>query len=224
MGKHMSDICKAHLHCACKNVEHETRRIVITGGPGAGKTAVLEIARKNFCEHIAILPEAASILFGGGFPRGESFPMKKASQRAIFHIQRELEQIIEDEKKSAITLCDRGTIDGLAYWPDSEAQFWKDVGTSKEKELARYAAVIHMRSPSLDKGYNHQNPIRTETALEATAADLKIEHAWDGHPHRYFVASENDFLSKVALAIKLIKKHLPECCQSHEIEELKKQE
>jgi len=38
--------------------------VVLTGGPGAGKTAFLEIARRNFCEHIAVLPEAASIVFG----------------------------------------------------------------------------------------------------------------------------------------------------------------
>ncbi|MBY0518158.1 MAG: ATP-binding protein [Bacteriovoracaceae bacterium] len=216
----MTDNCISHTHCDCRNFTHETKRVVITGGPGAGKTAVLEIARKNFCEHIAILPEAASILFGGGFPRGESFSMRKASQRAIFHIQRELEQMVEDEKKSAITLCDRGTIDGLAYWPDSEENFWKEIGTTKVQELSRYAVVIHLRSPPLEKGYNHQNPIRTETASEANVADLKIEKAWDGHPKRYFVESSGEFFEKLAKAIELIKSELPECCKSHKVKEL----
>lgn len=195
---------------------------MITGGPGAGKTAVLEIASKNFCEHISILPEAASILFGGGFPRGEGLPKKKASQRAIFHIQHELEQLVEDEKKSAITLCDRGTIDGLAYWPLTEELFWKEVGSTKEKELLRYDAVIHMRTPPAEQGYNFQNPVRVESAVQAALVDKKIEEAWKDHPHRYFVTSENDFLEKVLIAINLIKEHLPDCCKHHEIKELKK--
>ena len=34
-------------------------RIVLTGGPGGGKTAVLEVVRRHFCEHVVVLPEAA---------------------------------------------------------------------------------------------------------------------------------------------------------------------
>jgi predicted ATPase len=56
--------------------------VVLTGGPGAGKTALLEIARRNFCEHIAVLPEAVSIVFGGGFWRKETAPARRAAQRA----------------------------------------------------------------------------------------------------------------------------------------------
>ena len=54
--------------CECQ-APHERRRIVLTGGPGAGKTAVLEMIRQSFFSHVTVLPEAASIKFGGGFPR-----------------------------------------------------------------------------------------------------------------------------------------------------------
>jgi uncharacterized protein (DUF2249 family) len=50
---------------------HLRRRIVLTGGPGAGKTAVLELFRAAVCEHVNVLPEAAGIVFGGGFPRDD---------------------------------------------------------------------------------------------------------------------------------------------------------
>lgn len=208
-------------HCECKKVNHECKRIVLTGGPGAGKTAILEIARKNFCEHISILPEAASIIFGGGFWRRESMAAKKAAQRAIFFVQRELEQLVEDEKVSAIALCDRGTIDGLAYWPDKEALFWNELGTSKEREFARYAAVIHLRTPPLEQGYNFQNPIRIESAIQAAEIDEKIAQAWSGHPRRFFIESHDEFLKKVAQAVSLIKNELPDCCKKHEVTELK---
>ena len=45
------------------------KRIVITGGPGAGKTAILELARRDLCAHVEVLPESARIVFSGGFPR-----------------------------------------------------------------------------------------------------------------------------------------------------------
>lgn len=215
------DACSSLMNCSCTKVNHNCKRVVITGGPGAGKTALLEIARKNFCEHISILPESASILFGGGFWRHNSLPAKKAAQRAIFHIQRELEQMVEDEKKAAIALCDRGTLDGFAYWPDDKELFWKEVDSTKALELSRYAAVIHLRTPPLEQGYNNQNPVRIETALQAAEIDERIADAWKDHPQRFFVTSENDFMEKVAIAMKLIKDQVPECCKSHAIKELR---
>lgn len=72
----------------------------------------------SFCKHIAILPESASIIFGGGFLRKQSVPARKGAQRAIFHVQKELNQVIVEEEHSfLIPLCDRGTLDRLAYWP-----------------------------------------------------------------------------------------------------------
>ncbi len=31
--------------------------MVLTGGPGAGKTAILELVRRTLCPHVALLPE-----------------------------------------------------------------------------------------------------------------------------------------------------------------------
>lgn len=68
--------------CECRNV-HDRRRVVLTGGPGAGKTAVLEMIRQSFCSHVKVLPEAASVVFGGGFPREDDPDCRRAAQRAI---------------------------------------------------------------------------------------------------------------------------------------------
>jgi nucleoside-triphosphatase THEP1 len=43
------------------------RRVVLTGGPGGGKTAVLELVQRTLCEHVKVLPEAAGMVFRGGF-------------------------------------------------------------------------------------------------------------------------------------------------------------
>ena len=209
--------------CKCKTGIHASKLVALTGGPGAGKTAVLEVARKSFCEHIVILPEAASILFGGGFWRRETLPGKKASQRAIFHIQREQERMVEEEKRAAIVLCDRGTLDGLAYWPDTETAFWGDIEKDRQSEILRYTAVIHLRTPAVDQGYNLSNPVRIESASQAFAVDERIFKAWEGHPNRVVIESTNDFLEKAAKAMEAIQKWLPSCCLSHPIRGLERE-
>jgi predicted ATPase len=204
--------------CQCKMETHSCKFVVVTGGPGAGKTAVLELLRKSMCEHVAILPEAASIIYGGGFLRHDSIIGRLGAQRAILHVQRELEQIILGEGKSAVALCDRGTVDGLAYWPGSEEDFWKVLGTSREHEFQHYSAVIHLRSPTMNLGYNHSNPVRTESAGQALEIDERILNAWSAHPRRFIVESTTDFLTKAAKAVELIRKELPECCRGHRVE------
>ena len=211
--------CESNISCECSLVEHRPKLVVLTGGPGAGKTAVLELARRGFCQHILVLPESASIVFGGGFPRSESIEGKKGSQRAIFHVQNELESVAIGERKAAVVLCDRGTIDGLAYWPGQEEEYWRETGSSRAREMAKYAAVFHLRTPGVSGGYNRRNPIRIESADEAVLMDQRIAEAWSGHPNRHFVESAESFLAKAACAIELIRGELPECCRTHSVPE-----
>lgn len=202
--------------CPCQQIAHTGKRVVLTGGPGAGKTAVLEVVRRTFCEHVVVLPESASIVFGGGFPRKPTECGRRAAQRAIFHVQVELERLSEDPeagKSSAVTLCDRGTIDGVAYWPGAPETFWSALSTSLEAQILRYAAVIHLRTPSLDGGYNLRNPVRIESAREAADIDARIEQAWSTHPRRFFVDASDDFLVKTARALALIEAEIPPCCR-----------
>lgn len=198
--------------CECSG-PHRAHRIVLTGGPGAGKTAVLELMRRHFCRHVDVLPEAASILFLGGFRRGQTLQGKAATQRAIFHVQRELEVIAQAEAEDAIVICDRGTVDGFAYWP-GPGDFFEAMGVRREEELARYDAVVHLRVPPLANGYTRAtNPARIETAAEAVAIDGRIVAAWEGHPRRYVVESREDFMHKALAAIEIVKRELPPCCR-----------
>jgi predicted ATPase len=188
---------------------------VITGGPGAGKTAVLELARQVLCPHVAILPEAASIVFGGGFPRESSEAGARAAQRAIFHVQRELETVA-DIASPAIVLCDRGTVDGTVYWR-GVSDLFTDVGTAMEAELARYDLVIHMRSPGRTRGYNHLNPLRIETAEAAREIDSRILDAWGSHPRRIVIDAHRKFIDKAAHVLDAIRAELPACCVTHPV-------
>lgn len=196
--------------CPCLS-RHEPKRIVLTGGPGAGKTAVLELVRQSSCEHVKVLPESAGIVFGGGFPRDGRLAARGAAQRAIFFVQRELEATVAGEN-AAIVLCDRGTLDGLAYWPGPD-DFLASVGSSLEEQLRRYHAVIHLRTPTGDGGYNLRNPLRIEAAPEASEIDARIALAWERHPRRYVVEAEADFLTKAQRALEILRQEMPECCR-----------
>ena len=199
--------------CECAEA-HERRRVVLTGGPGAGKTAVLELIRQSFCEHVKVLPEAAGVIYGGGFPREDDPECRRAAQRAIFYVQRELENA-GDSHNPTIVLCDRGTLDGLAYWPGSVDEFWASVGSTIAEQLARYDAVIHLRTPAPEYGYNKQNPLRTESAAVAAEIDGRILQAWQAHPHRFVIESTSQFLDKAAKALEILRAEMPDCCKTH---------
>jgi len=196
--------------CSCTN-RHTPQRVVLTGGPGAGKTAILEFMRLAFCRHVVILPEAAGVLFSGGFPRNHSPIRRMAAQRAIFHVQRQLEESTAEDN-AAVLVCDRGTPDGAAYWP-GPGSLWDAVGTTHEAELGRYDSVIHLRTPSDDNGYNFRNPLRTESATEAMEIDRRIGTAWSGHPGYVEIPAAEDFLVKARQALELLREQVPECCR-----------
>lgn len=203
-------------NCECEKTSHNPKFIVLTGGPGAGKTAVLEMVKKYFCSHVKVLPEAASILFGGGFLREDTLVAKKSAQKLIYQIQKELELIVADEKCAGLILCDRGSIDGLAYWPDKEELFWETVGSDLRTEMAVYEKVIHLRTPDLSQGYNKQNPIRLESNLEAKKIDERLLEIWSGHPNRIIIESTDNFMEKLSQAFQEIKKEVPTCCLGKE--------
>ncbi len=202
--------------CSCKSGQHKPKLIVLTGGPGAGKTAILELARREFCEHVGVLPESAGIVFGGGFWRIKTDSARKAAQRAIFNVQKETESIVRSDSRWALGLCDRGSLDGLAYWPETEESYWRELKTSLKAEYENYEAVVHLRTPSTEMGYNQKNHLRIETAQEALEIDRRIASVWKEHPRYEQVSSAAHFLDKAKFAIELVRSHIPACCSGGE--------
>ena len=129
-------------------------------------------------------------------------------------MQRELE-LAADAQNLAIVFCDRGTVDGTAYWPGPD-DFWAALGTTLDEQLRRYDAVIHLRTPALGQGYNHHNPLRLESVAQAAEIDGRLASVWTRHPRRFEVASTADFLDKAGRVLEILRDEVPGCCRQHD--------
>lgn len=173
-------------------------RVVLTGGPGGGKTTAADLYRREIGEGVVIVPEAATLLYLGGFPRHGEAEVMKATQRAIYHVQKNLEDAHYANYRHRVLLCDRGTVDGAAYWPDDPAAFFDHMGTSLETELARYDAVIFFETAAVGGiSIEGGNPTRTESLAAAAELDQKLRGLWSQHPNFVFVPHNPSFMRKV---------------------------
>lgn len=187
-------------------------KIVLTGGPGGGKTTALDLFRRELTDKICVVPEAASILFKGGLPRSDNFEVIKCTQKAIFDLQRSLEQIQATVCPDRVLICDRGTLDGVAYWPNGEDEFFSMMNTNIKDELERYDAVIFFETAaSHSSDITSNNPVRIENKIQSIALDQKLRDIWSKHPNFHYVASSESFVKKIMFGIMTIenvmKKH-----------------
>lgn len=184
-------------------------RIVVTGGPGGGKTTAADLFRREIGSRIVVVPETATLLFAGGFPRpspDNHHDAIKSAQKAIFHTQRGLEDLHAAEYPDRLLICDRGTLDGGAYWPDGADDYFASVGSTRDDELARYDAVLFFETAALGgHGFESENRFRTESQDEAVDLDARLRALWSAHPRFVVVPHEVSFFEKMAVALGELK-------------------
>lgn len=168
----------AHDRRAQPAVPHRPHR-----RPRRGKTTAADLFRREIGEAVVIVRESATLLFSGGFPREDTPFARRAIQQAIYHVQRNLEDVQTARYPDRILLCDRGTIDGAAYWPGRAEDFFTAVGSTYEAELARYDAVLFFESAAVGGiGIENGNPARVESIAEAARLDGVMRGLWQPHP------------------------------------------
>jgi predicted ATPase len=180
-------------------------RVVLTGGPGGGKTTAADLFRREIGNKVIVVPEAATLLFSGGFPRPDRSAAQRSAQSAIYQVQRSLEDIQSAQYPDRILLCDRGTVDGGAYWPDGAADFFESVDSSQADELRRYDAVIFFETAALGgHGFESENRYRTESQQQAIDLDARLRALWSPHPHFTIIPHASSFFRKMTIGLGIL--------------------
>lgn len=178
-------------------------KIVVTGGPSGGKTTLIDALKKEFGNKVDVVPETASILYRGGFPRNKTAKGLIHTQRAIYMTQKELEAIVLETTTAELVVCDRGSLDGIAYWPATDQDFFESLDTDQNSELNRYDWVLHLDTAGPEY-YDTSNSIRTESYLEAKLLNEKTRSAWSGHKQRLVISDSRDFFKKMSQAMQAV--------------------
>lgn len=187
------------------NVGDRVSKIVLTGGPGGGKTTAADLFRREIGESVVVVPESATTLFAGGFPRVDHDDVQRSIQRAVFEVQRSSEEIHGELYPERVLLCDRGTVDGAAYWPDGADGFFEAMGTTREAELSRYDVVLFFETAAVgDIAFEGGNRYRTEDNRGAVQLDRRLRALWSAHPGYNFIAHEASFLAKITAALAIL--------------------
>lgn len=181
----------------------ERLKVVLTGGPGGGKTALIEELAHDpaWAGRVAALPEAIFCMRHVGIS-----PRDKLFQRVMVHLQMALEDglaLALGSDDPRVILCHRGTLDPLAYWLDRgwpEDEFFAFTGTTLEDHYRRYAAVIHLVTAAdgaLEAYKRWPESHCPETPEEAIQIDRLLQQAWGSHPNYFRIDNEGrDWQSK----------------------------
>lgn len=170
--------------------------IAVTGGPGGGKSILIEelLHDPAWSGRIAVLPEAISLIRQIGVS-----PREQLFQRVMVHLQMALEDGLEralGDSHPRTILCHRGSLDPLAYWLDRDwslEAFFAFTGTSLEEHYRRYTAVIHLVTAADGASAHYTRwpqAHRPEEVEDAIRIDQLLHHAWRGHPAYYRLDNE----------------------------------
>lgn len=201
-------------------MEKKISKIVITGGPCAGKTTGMSYIQNAFSKRgykVLFVNEAATELINSGL---QPWTFSEVDyQTAQAHMQISKEAVYENAAKNSdyekvLIVCDRGVLDGKAF--SNKETFRKVVESTGKTEIQLrdgYDAVFHMvtAAKGAEKFYTlENNSARTETPEQARFLDDKLIDVWTGHPYLKIIGNEGDFEYKMKNLIDEISKYLGE--------------
>jgi len=197
-------------------------KIVLTGGPCAGKTTAMTTISDRLRERgyrVYNVPECATLVANGG----GLINITKMTLEENIRFQSVLSQYIMDQEdrfvdiamlggdSPAVVLCDRGVMDNRAYINEEAWQAVMDENGWNMVELRdkRYDGVIHLvtAADGAEKFYTlENNKARYESTLEiACDIDRKLKNAWYGHPHFHIIDNNvKEFNEKVNRAYNAV--------------------
>lgn len=198
----------------------QIKRIVLTGGPCAGKTTALVRIIEHFSSlgyKVFTVPEVPTMVTQAGWNyMTDNHDFYYEGEKVILELQLALEEKImrmaQTCTEPCVVVCDRGAMDISAYIsPVMWNELTQSCGTSTEELRAggHYDAILHLVSAAdgAEKFYTTANNAqRYEKADEAGLAiardlDKKVINAWTGHPHLRVINNGEDFEQKMQRVI-----------------------
>ena len=200
----------------------DIKRIVLTGGPCAGKTTALVKVIDHFSGlgyKVFTIPEVPTMFTQAGMNYlTDNKELFYEGEKATLEIQLALEdrfmRMAQACTEPAVIVCDRGAMDISAYMkPEMWERITSELGTStQELRDNRYDAVLHLVSAAdgAEQYYTtSNNASRNEPASEeglkiARLLDKKVIEAWTGHSHLRVINNHDDFDAKIKRVLKEI--------------------
>lgn len=186
----------------------EVIKIVLTGGPCAGKTKAVKYVSQQLdkcnIKNIVIEERATKLLLSG------KSPINCGSYE--FHKLLFKEQLDEEKEKAeyasklpcdkVVLISDRGLLDSLAYVTQEEFDRYSEFyGTNEDMLRNSYDAVFHLvtAAKGAEKNYTlDNNSVRSESIEEAIRLDEEIVSIWTGTPHLRVIDNSTDFEHKLS--------------------------
>ena len=195
------------------------KRIVLTGGPCAGKTTVLSkiesfLLKKGY--KVFIVRESATELIASGITPHEDGVGMLNFQKLILLYQYHKEEIynkaLEYINDDVVIIYDRALLDNRAYINNFQFdlilnELSLEIGKKIDEFdiLSRYDMVIHLETSAVGKGYNLQNNVaRYESQNDAILLDVETKNSWCMHDNFHVINSTDNFDDKVSSVINLI--------------------
>lgn len=195
-------------------------RIVLTGGPCAGKSSALSHIRAAGTHRgfdVVAAPEVATLILNSGYnfpdPAKPDFAEKKFKfQLAIAQLQLGMERsllgLVGSTGRPTIVVFDRGLLDGKAY-TSSEQEWSRIISNLTDSKgnpvddayaVGRYDGVVHMVSAAdgAENFFRTGNTeddegkpvVRLEGIDEAKRLDGELQRCWSAHPHLVVIPNE----------------------------------
>jgi len=195
------------------------KKIVITGGPCAGKTTVINALKAEFGATASFVPECATLILSGGFPAPpdqqflghEKFDnWQRQFQNAIYHTQLALEDLAVSEaqlENKDMVICDRAIADGIAYHPEGLAGFIFQFHIHCPQIYDRYDAVIFLESLAIGQPELFSragNEHRYESVENASEVNGRTRRAWYLHKNFHYIESSLSLEEKIAHVRSLV--------------------
>ena len=192
-------------------------RIVLTGGPAAGKTTLISRILKEFKQDegwkVITIPETATELISGfGIkPFGNCVSMLDfqyfviADQLHKEQLALKAAEMVPEE--NVLVIYDRALLDDKAYISDDKFRVvLASFGKTEDEVISGYDAVLHLVScaKGAEFAYNYGNEARYEPLDVAREKDDLTLRAWSAYPNLKIIDNSVDFEDKIARGLRAI--------------------